>query len=79
MNRAAEGSAVSSCPRGDSGAGAGITGAGVESAAAMQQAESPQPQAVAASQSCRAGDAKPARCDSTRARLKRMVTSGFTL
>lgn len=79
MNCTAKGSAASSCPREVSGAGAGATGAGVESADAMQQPESPQPQAEAAPQSRCAGDAKPTQCDSTKARLKRMVKSGFTL
>lgn len=61
-----------------SGAGVGATGAGAESGDFTQQEESPHPQAVALWQSCLAGDAKAGRCESTSARLNRMVTMAFT-
>ena len=58
--------------------GVGATGAGVASDVFMQQAELPQSQRVSFWQSCRTGDAKAGRCESTKARLKRMVTMAFT-
>lgn len=69
---------ASSCVRELSGVGAGATGAGAESADFMQQAELPHPQATSLWQSCLTGDAKAGRCESTSARLNKMVTKAFT-
>ena len=59
-------------------AGAGTTGTGDASDACTQQEALPQPQGVAFLQSWRTGDAKAVRCESTRARLNKMVTMAFT-
>lgn len=67
-----------SCVREFSGVGTGATGAGAESAGLMQQAESPHPQATSLWQSCLTGDAEAGRCESTSARLNKMVTKAFT-
>jgi hypothetical protein len=69
--------AAMSCVRELSGVEAGATGAGAESGDFTQQEEIPQPQVVSAWQSCWTGDAKAGRCESTSARLKRMVTMAF--
>lgn len=67
-----------SCVRELSGVGTGATGAGLESTAFAQQVELPQPQGAPFLQSSLAGDAPAGRCESTSARLNRMVTRAFT-
>ena len=76
--RATAWNAASSCVREVSGVGAGATGAGGASDDFMQQQELPQPQWASLWQSCRPGDAKTLRCESTSARLNRIVTKAFT-
>ena len=69
--------AARSCARELSWAGTGVMGAGAVSATFMQQ-EEPHPQGILPLQPSRTGDAKAGRCESTSARLKRMVTMAFT-